>query len=149
MSNKVPQSFRTALFLNELQMPLDEALETAKDIGVDYVWFLDLRDRPPVADLTDAEVDEIGNKVAECGLKHMLISAGSPLKLLHLTELDANSLSKHPGFRKDFDDLVRSMEIASRLGVDAVSVYSFAWPGEYSGDKPTWPMRWMTRGGII
>ena len=41
------------------------------------------------------------------------------------------------------------MEIANRLGVSAVSVYSFAWPGEYTAEKPTWPMRWTTRGGII
>ena len=135
--------------MNELELPLDEALEAAKDIGVDYVWFTELRDRPQVAEMTDAEVDKLAEKIAAHGLEQMLISAGSPFKFTHLTDLDADGLPEHPEFRKDFDDLVRSMEIASRLGVDAVSVYSFAWPGEYTADKPTWPMRWLTRGGVI
>ena len=149
MSDKTINSFRTALFMNELQLPLDEALETAKDIGVEYVWFTELKDRPPVADLTDADVEELGCKVAEHGLKLMLISAGSPFKFIHLSDLKVDSLCEHPAFRKDFNDLVRSMEIASQLGVAAVSAYSFAWPGEYTADKPTWPMRWLTRGGVI
>ena len=149
MSHKAIDGFSTALFMNELRLPLEEALATAKDIGVDYVWFTDLQDRRPVAELTDAEVDEVGDKVAANGLKLMLISAESPFKFIHLTDLDADGLAEHPEFRKDFDSLVRSMEIASRLGVGAVSVYSFAWPGEYTSGKPTWPMRWMTRGGVI
>ena len=41
------------------------------------------------------------------------------------------------------------MEIASRLSVDAVLAYSFTWPGEYTSQKPTWPMRWLTRDGVI
>ena len=149
MSHERIDAFRTALFMNELDLPLDEALEAAEDIGVDYVWFTELRDRPQVAEMTDAEVDEVAEKIAAHGLEQMLISAGSPFKFTHLTDLDADGLPEHPEFRKDFDDLVRSMEIASRLGVDAVSVYSFAWPGEYTADKPTWPMRWLTRGGVI
>jgi sugar phosphate isomerase/epimerase len=30
-----------------------------------------------------------------------------------------------------------------------VNLHSFAWPGEYSAGKPTWPMRWYTGGGVI
>ncbi len=45
--------------------------------------------------------------------------------------------------------MVRSMQIAARLGVGAVGVFTYAWPGEYSAAKPTWPMRWLTRGGYI
>ena len=144
-----PYSFTTAMFINELQMPLDEALPTAKDIGVEYVWFASLPGRPPVAEMSDAELDEISRKVADNGLKLMMISAASPFKFIHLTDLEADSLAEHPEFRKDLDDLVRSMEIAARLGVGVVSAYSFAWPGEYTADKPTWPMRWLTRGGYI
>ncbi len=40
------------------------------------------------------------------------------------------------------------MEISNYLGLDAVNVFSFLWPGEIP-NKVTWPMRWMTRGGII
>ena len=31
----------------------------------------------------------------------------------------------------------------------AVCTFTFAWPGEYTAGKPTWPMRWLTRGGVI
>ena len=149
MSQKTTHKFRTALFLGELQMPLEEALPVARDIGVEYVWFTDLPDRPAVAEMSDSEVDEIGEKVAAHGLKLLMISAASPFKFIHLTDLEVDSLAEHPEFRKDLDDLVRSMEIASRLGVDVVSAYSFAWPGEYTAGKPTWPMRWLTRGGFV
>ncbi len=147
--DQAPYKFSTAMFINELQMPLEEALPTAKDIGVEYVWFASLPGRPPVADMSDAELDQIADKVAANGLRLMMISAASPFKFIHLTDLEADNLAEHPQFRKDLDDLVRSMEIAARLGVGAVSAYSFAWPGEYTADKPTWPMRWLTRGGVI
>ena len=52
-------------------------------------------------------------------------------------------------YQTQLGELVRSMEVAKRLNVGAVLSYSFAWPGEYTADKPTWPMRWATRGGII
>ena len=149
MSQKTAHKFRTALFLGELQMPLEEALPVARDIGVEYVWFTDLPDRPAVAEMSDSEVDEIGEKVAAHGLKLLMISAASPFKFIHLTDLEVDSLAEHPEFRKDLDDLVRSMVIASRLGVGVVSAYSFAWPGEYTAGKPTWPMRWLTRGGFV
>ena len=149
MSQKTAHKFRTALFLGEFQMPLEEALPVARDIGVEYVWFTDLPDRPAVAEMSDSEVDEIGEKVAAHGLKLLMISAASPFKFIHLTDLEVDSLAEHPEFRKDLDDLVRSMVIASRLGVGVVSAYSFAWPGEYTAGKPTWPMRWLTRGGFV
>jgi hypothetical protein len=41
------------------------------------------------------------------------------------------------------------MQIALDLGIDTVGTFTFAWPGEYSAGKPTWPMRWLTRGGYI
>lgn len=144
-----PHKFKIGVFLNELQLPLDQGLAEAKSLGVEYVWFSQLPGRPPIAELSDAEIDEIGKKIDEHGLKHMIISAGSPFKFVDLTTVSVESLEDHEDFHKDFSDMVRSMEIASRLGVGAVSVYSFAWPGEYTAEKPTWPMRWITRGGII
>jgi sugar phosphate isomerase/epimerase len=141
--------FKMGIFLNELQLPLDEGLEVAKDLGIEYVWFSQLVDRPPVAELSDQEIDEIGKKIDDHGLKQFIVSAGSPFKFIDLTRLDLDSMQENEDFRKDFSDMVRSMEIANRWGVGAVSVYSFAWPGEYTAEKPTWPMRWMTRGGII
>ena len=148
-ANLAPYRFKIGMFLNELKLPFDDALATASDIGVEYVWFTNLADMPPVADFSDAQVDKIGEAVARHGFKLLLISAASPFKFIHLTDLEPESLAENPEFRKDFDDLVRSMEIANRLGVGAVSAYSFAWPGEYTAGKPTWPMRWLTRGGAI
>ena len=141
--------FKLAMFLNELQLPLEEGLDTAKDMGVEYVWFTHLPNRPAIADLSDAEVDEIGAAVADRGLGHMKMSAGSPFKFFDLTSASIEDMPSCEEFRADMRAMIRSMEIANRLGVGAVSVYSFAWPGEYIADKPTWPMRWATRGGII
>ena len=142
-------TFKLGIFLNELQLPLDEGLEEANELGVEFVWFSQLPGKPPIADLSDAEADDVQRRVEAAGLEHMKVSAGSPFKFLDLTEVTVDTLEDHEEFKADFRAMVRSMELANRFGVGAVSVYSFAWPGEYTADKPTWPMRWMTRGGII
>ena len=143
------QAFKLGMFLNELRMPLEEGLDLARELAIEYVWFGGVVGRPPVAELSDDQVDAIGESIAERGLKLMIVGAGAPFKLIDLTTVSAGSLLQHTEFARDFRAMVRSMEIANRLGAGAVSVYSFAWPGEYTADKPTWPMRWMTRGGII
>ena len=137
------------MFLNELRLPFDESLATAKDIGAEYVWFSRVPDEPEVADMSDAEIDRVAEKVAEHGLELLLISATSPFKQVHLTDIDADSPGSNEEYARDLRELVRSMEIAARLGVGSVLSYAFAWPGEYTAEKPTWPMRWMTRGGVI
>ena len=43
------------MFLNELQLPFDDALATAKDIGAEYVWFDSLGEGPEIADMSDAQ----------------------------------------------------------------------------------------------
>ena len=147
--DSIPHRFRIGMFLNELRLPFDEALDAAKEIGVEYVWFDRLDDRPPIADMSDAEIDSVGERVAARGLKLFLISAASPFKPIHLTDVDGSAPLDHPQVRDHFQNIVRSMQVAVRLGVDAVLAYTFAWPGEYTADKPTWPMRWLTRGGVI
>ena len=141
--------FKLGIFLNELRQPLDEALDTAKELGVEYVWFDRLEGQPTVAQMSDSAIDDVANRVDRRGLKLMTISSGSPFKLIHLTDINADDPRDNPDFARQLGDLVRSIEIAARLGVGAASAYSFAWPGEYSADKPTWPMRWLTRGGVI
>ncbi len=141
--------FKLGMYLPELDLPFDQALTTAKDIGAEYVWFPRLRDETPIAEMTDAQVDDMAARVSNHGLKLHLIAAENSFKKVHLTELDLDGMQEHPEFRCDFDNLVRAMQIASRLGVGAVCSFTFAWPGEYGGGKPTWPMRWHTRGGII
>ena len=141
--------FKLGMFLNELRLPFDESLATAKDIGAEYVWFSRVPGEPEVADMSDAEIDRVAEKVAEHGLKLFLISATNPFKQVHLTDVDAGSPGSNEEYAGDLRELVRSMEIAARLGVGSVLSYTFAWPGEYTAEKPTWPMRWATRGGII
>jgi sugar phosphate isomerase/epimerase len=137
------------MFLNELQLPFDDALATAREIGAEYVWFSSIGEGPEIADMSDRQVDEMAERVGEHDLKQLLISASSPFKQIHLTDIDPDTPTANDDYQAQLGELVRSMEIARRLDVGAVLAYSFAWPGEYSADKPTWPMRWATRGGII
>lgn len=141
--------FKLGMFLNELRLPFDEALATARDIGAEYVWFSQIPDEPEIANMSDDAIDRMAKRVADHDLKLFLISALDPFKQIHLTDIDAGSPMDNEEYRRQFDDLVRSMRIARRLGVGAVLAYSFAWPGEYTAAKPTWPMRWHTRGGVI
>ena len=141
--------FKLGMFLNELQMPFDEALATAAEIGAECVWFDHMRDGPELVDLTPAETDDIGRRVESHGLEISLLSPRSPFKFIHLTELDSDAPEDAPSVKKEMDDVVQTMKLANRLGVRDVLIYTFAWPGEYSADKPTWPMRWLTRGGVI
>ena len=141
--------FKLGMYLPELGLPFDEALATAKDIGAEYVWFNRVGDETPMAEMSDAEVDRMAARVANAGLKLHLIAVGNSFKQLHLTDVTVDSMQDNPEFRQDFDALTRSMQIAARLGIGAVCSFSFAWPGEYTAGKPTWPMRWLTRGGVI
>ncbi len=142
--------FKIGMYLPELALPFDESLAKAKEIGVEGVWFNTLgSDGPPMRDMDDAAVDRMGEQVAGHGLDIFVINVGNPFKMIHLTDLELDSIEDHPDFRQEMDDLVRSMQMAARLGIGAVNAFTFAWPGEYSAAKPTWPMRWLTRGGYI
>ena len=141
--------FKLCMYLPELDLPFEEALDKAKEIGAKYVWFNHLKGERPVAEMSDAEADRMAERVAKRGLEIFLLNAGNPFKEIHLADLELTTLADHPAFRKQFRDLTRSMQIARRLGISAVGSFTFAWPGEYSAGKPTWPMRWLTRGGVI
>ena len=142
--------FKLGMYLPELGLPIDQSLAKAKEIGADCVWFNTLGpDGPSLSELDDAAVDRLGEQVAGHGLEIFLINVGNPFKQIHLTDLEPDGMVDHPEFRSDMADLVRSMQIASRLGIGAVNAFTFAWPGEYTAAKPTWPMRWLTRGGYI
>lgn len=150
MADQHPHHFEVGIFLDELDLPFDEALRTAKEIGAESVWFA----RPlatgekPIAEMSDSEVSDMADRVAHHGLRLLVISAGMPFKLVDLDKIEFHTLESDTLFKREFDDLVRSMEIAAALHVNAVNVFSFGWPGEFTHDKPTWPMRWLTRGGV-
>ena len=146
---------RIAIWLDELGLPFDDGLRVAAEVGSEYVWFTRLPGETAIADMTDAEVDDMARRVEASSRKLFTIGAGHVFHNLRLTDLAPGRLREHEGFRHDFDALVRSMEIAARLGVGGVCAYAFHWPGEGTGwqeawsRSPTWPMRWLTRGGHI
>ena len=142
--------FKIGMYMPELGLPFDGSLAKAKEIGVDCVWFNTLgADGPSIREMDDAAVDRMAEQVASHGLEIFLINIGNPFKQIHLTDLDLDTMENDPDFRQDMEDLTRSMQIAARLGIGAVNAFTFAWPGEYTAAKPTWPMRWLTRGGYI
>ena len=141
--------FKMGMYLPELGLPFDESLAKAKEIGAEYIWFNQMPNEPDIAQMSDAEADRMAKRVSRHDLKIFLLNAGNPFKTIHLTDLNVKTMRAHPAFRKELGDLTRSMQIASRIGVKAVGAFTFAWPGEYSAGKPTWPMRWLTRGGVI
>ena len=142
--------FKLGISLPELQLPFEESLATAKELGAQYLWVNRIEDRPPIGEMSDEEVDQLGESVAAHGLEIFLLASSSPFKHIHLTQLKLDALDEHEGFRADFGAIKRSMQVAKRLNVRGINAHAFAWPGEYhGGGKATWPMRWLTQGGII
>src|SRR5690349_5585752 len=127
--------FKLGMYLGELDLPFDEALAKAREIGAEYVWFNQLKGETPVGRMSDAESDRLAERVKRHDLKVFLLNAGNPFKEIHLTDLSAKAPEEHPGFRQRLADLPRSMETARRLGVNAVGCFTFAWRGEYSAGK--------------
>lgn len=148
-TNAAEVRFKLGMYLGEFDLPFDESLALAKEIGAEYVWFNELKGETPIGRMSDAEADRLAERVNRHGLKILLLTPDVPFKQIHLTDLRVDKPEENADFRRQLADLTRAMEIARRIGVTAVNCFSFAWPGEYSADKPTWPMRWATRGGII
>ena len=139
--------FKLGMDLQMTGLPLQKALALAQEFGAKYGWFGDLH--WAVNEVTNATIDGIGELASRHGVKLFLIGAGGAFSKIHLTDLEMEKITEQPIFQQDFNRLIQTMQAAKRLGVDSVLVYSFAWPGEYSAGKPTWPMRWLTRGGVI
>ena len=142
-------SFKIAMYLAELKLPFEESLATAQQMGFEHIWFSDSSYDRTFDDASDSEVDEVARAFADHGLNVFLIVPGNCFKQIHLTDLELDTMEQHPGFRQEMRSLERRMEVAAHLGVPAVSTFTFAWPGEYTAGRPTWPMRWLTRGGVI
>ena len=146
---------KLGIWLDELVMPFDEGLAVVKELGVDYVWFAELKGETPIGAMSDAEADSMAARLDRHGLKLYQLCANHPLHYIDLIDLAPGKAFEHPGLCHDFGALVRSMQIAARLGVGAVHAYGLSWPGEWHprnatwSKSPTWAMRWATRGGII
>ena len=141
--------FKIGLYLGELGLPFVESLDVACDLGASYVWCGTHSNNRTLAELPDDEIDAAAEQVAARGLEFFLLDGGGLFKTVHLAELESGKMMEHSQFKEQFDKLERSMEVSVRLGIPAVGCSSFAWPAEYTAGKPTWPMRWATRGGII
>ena len=143
---------KLAVWLDELVMSFDEGLAVVKELGVDYVWFAELKEETPIGSMSDVEVDKMASRIDHHGLKLYQICANHPLHDIELIDLTPGKAFEHPQLLHDFEVLVRSMKIAARIGVEAVLAYGLSWPGEWRqkwSKSPTWPMRWATQGGII
>ena len=141
--------FKMCISLPELRQSFEESLDTARELGASYIWCGTHSDNRTVPELPDNEIDEAAKQVADRGLEFFLLDGAGLFKTVHLAELQPGKMLEHPQFKEHFDKLERSMEVSKRLGINAAGCSSFAWPAEYTGGKPTWPMRWATRGGII
>jgi len=140
---------KIGMYLPELGLAFDDSLDKAHELGVKHVWFNKVEGEREIAEMSDAEADRMVDRVRRRGMEIFVLNAGNPFKGIHLEELDLKTLPDHPKFSKELGELTRSMEIAARHKIPAVGAFTFAWPGEYNASKPTWPMRWATRGGII
>jgi len=141
--------FKLGVFMSEMRLPFEESLAAARDMGVQYVWCGAYDDGRRISELPDAQIDEVARMIESYGLRLLFQDPGALFKQVHLAELESGKMLEHALFKEHFDQLTRSMEVAARLGVGAVASCGFAWPGEYTAGKPTWPMRWATGGGII
>ena len=104
------------IWLDEMKLPFDEALAVAKRIGAEYIWFAELPGETAIAEMSDAEVDRMGERVTQHGLKLFQICAENPFHYIRLMDLQPDSIQDHPAFRKDFNALIRAMQIARTIG---------------------------------
>ena len=142
-------TFKIGMYLGELKVPLEEALDVAAELEVRYIWYSEQAFGKPFLEMTDSEVDAAGSLFTQRGMTLFLLAPGNCFKQVHLADLDLETMEQHPEFCADMRQLDRQMEVAAQLGVPAVNSFTFAWPGEYTAGKPTWPMRRLTRGGLI
>ena len=142
-------SFKIGMYLGELKVSLAEALDVAAELDVRYIWYSEQSFGKPFLEMTDSEVDAAGRLFTQRGMILFLLAPGNCFKQVHLADLDLETMEQHPEFRAEMRQLDRQMEVAAQLGVPAVNTFTFAWPGEYTAGKPTWPMRRLTRGGLI
>ena len=116
--------FKLGIYLSELQLPFEESLAVARDLGVRYVWGGDHRDKLPLFRLPDAEIDESARLVDSYGCQFFFTDGGGLFKTVHLAELVPGKMLDHVQFKEHYDSLTRSMDVASRLGIGAVACSS-------------------------
>ena len=110
-----PYRFKLAMWIDELrdrdELTLEQELEVARDIGIEHVWFHHVPGETPIPEMSGAEVDRMGERVARYGRKLFMIIAWIPFHKLPLLDLDVKTMTRHPGFLKEFKAVVRAMHI--------------------------------------
>lgn len=140
MSKESPYRFKLGMCL-QAGMPFRRAVDLAREWGVRYGWFdVDFA----VEGMGDGGVDAVRELLARNDIEPFLVG-NDVFSRITLADIDADRPLDHPEVRRDLDRLVVAMEAAARLGAGAVICHSFLWPGNWS----VWPMRWLTRGGVI
>jgi predicted dehydrogenase/sugar phosphate isomerase/epimerase len=125
----------------QFNTPFRDALALGRELGAKFGWVdLDFA----LDGVRDGGIDAVGKLTEQHGIKLFLLG-NDAFSRLYLTDIDLNRPLDNPGLSRDLDRLVEAMQAAAHLGVGAVLAHSFLWPGNWS----SWPMRWLTRGGVI
>ncbi len=147
--------FKFGISIGEFKIPdFDHALERVRAIGLEYILAENLGSLGLISNFSDSQADDFRKRLESQSVQPLMIGSRT-FKQVHLSDIDVNTMTDHPQFRQHFTKLVRTMQIGDRLGYRDICTFTFAWPGEYttgspkSTGSPTWPMRWITRGGII
>tara|TARA_Y100000588_G_scaffold390868_1_gene497628 strand:- start:539 stop:1477 length:939 start_codon:yes stop_codon:yes gene_type:complete len=118
-----------------------DALRLGRELGAPFAWTdLDFA----LDGVGDGGLDAVGKLADEHGVK-LFVLGNDAFSRLYLTDIDLEKPLDNPQLRRDMDRLVEAMQAAAHLGVGAVIAHSFLWPGNWA----SWPMRWLTRGGVI
>jgi sugar phosphate isomerase/epimerase len=123
----------------QFNRPFREAVALGRELGARYGWVdLDFA----LAEVGD--IDTIGKLTADHGIELFMLG-NNVFSGLYLTDIDLQRPLDHPQLQQHMDRLVAAMAAAAHLGVGTVLAYNFLWPGNWA----SWPMRWLTRGGVI
>ncbi|MBQ42607.1 MAG: hypothetical protein CME15_09125, partial [Gemmatimonadetes bacterium] len=96
---------KLGMYLGELQLPFEESLAAARDLGAQYVWCGAHSDNRALFELSDTEIDEAARLVDAHGLKFFFIDSGGMFKQVHLAELEKGRMLEHAQFKQHFDRL--------------------------------------------
>ena len=125
----------------QFNTPFRDAVALGHELGAKFGWVdLDFA----LDGVGGGGIDAVGKLTAQHGIKLFLLG-NDVFSRLYLTDIDLERPLDNPELSRDLDRLVAAMQAASHLGVDAVLAHSFLWPGNWS----SWPMRWLTRGGVM
>ncbi len=141
--------FKMGVLLADTALPFEEAVGIAQELGARFVEYSVPEDK-----LTDEHADYRKRILDDAGLHTHAVgcSPPNPFKKLHIDEVELAELGAYPEFKRDLDNIRRSMAFAKIVEAPQVQCSGFAWPGEFRTGKrpgPTWSKRYAAGGGFI